>query len=465
MDSKQPARLALLVILSGGLALRLLLAYVLLPNSGHVNDLSLYADWALTVARVGPNDFYDAVRFSDYPPGYLYVLWLMGAASEAIAAATGMDVQLLTRALMKIPAILFDVCAGFLLYRIARDWSADATGGERTALIAAALYLFNPATWYDSAIWGQTDALGACLMLAGMLALMKGPAELAALIAVVAALVKPQFGVILGPLVGTVLLRRYLFARDSAASTSGPLRLLSTGLVGVVAFYVLVTPFNLDLQSFLSRMSATARAYPFLSVNAYNPWALIGSGNTPPLIIGATDAWSRDDIPLLGPITGVTIGSTLLGLGFLIGIARLLWRADCRSIALVGAFLCLCFFVLPTRVHERYLIPVFAFACLLAPFDRKWLWATLALSLGSLMNLHGVLTTDNAGSENVLRLPLGEIFRSPAGVLISVALHTTVFCFAAYCLHPKRFRPWPQSRSAHDAAGNPQPRVQARSNA
>ena len=138
MDSNQPARMQLLVILGSGLALRLLLAYVLLPNSGHTNDISLYADWALTVARVGPHDFYTAVRFSDYPPAYLYVLWLIGKTSEAIAAATNMDVQLLTRSLIKIPAILFDVCAGFLLYRVARDWSASPADSERPALIAAA---------------------------------------------------------------------------------------------------------------------------------------------------------------------------------------------------------------------------------------------------------------------------------------------------------------------------------------
>jgi Gpi18-like mannosyltransferase len=460
--------------LIGGLVLRLLLAYVLLPNSGHRGDIFLYTDWAMTVARVGPNDFYDTVQFSDYPPAYLYVLWLVGQASEAIAGATNVHVELVTRSLVKIPAILFDVCAGFLLYRIARDWSADRANCERPALLAAALYLFNPATWYDSAIWGQTDAVGACLMLAGMLALMKGSAELAVLIAVVATLVKPQFGVILGPIVATVLLRRHVFAGESFAFSvrntdwlgrHGPLRILSAVLVGTVTFYVLAAPFDLGLHSFLNRMAATANGYPMLSVNAYNPWALIRSGDTPALVGSPVGTWSRDDIPLLGPITGVMIGSTLLGLGFLVGIARLFWRADRRSIALVGAFLCLCFFVLPTRVHERYLIPVFAFACLLAAFDRKWLGAMLALSLAASMNLHGVLTTQYFGTENLLRLPLGQFCHSPPGMLISVTLHTIVFCFAAYCLHPKLFRPEPQPLIAPDSEDNPLSHIQARSKA
>ena len=31
-------------------------------------------------------------------------------------------------------------------------------------LIAAALYVFNPVTWYDAAVWGQTDSVGALVL-------------------------------------------------------------------------------------------------------------------------------------------------------------------------------------------------------------------------------------------------------------------------------------------------------------
>jgi hypothetical protein len=36
-----------------------------------------------------------------------------------------------------------------------------------------------------------------------------------------------------------------------------------------------------------------------------------------------------------------------------VGIARLAWREDRRSIVVVTIFLPLAFFMLPTRVHER----------------------------------------------------------------------------------------------------------------
>src|SRR5206468_5401590 len=57
-----------------GLALRLLLA----PRGGVPFDLDTFAGWAQRLARTGPNGFYAQPGLSDYPPGYLYVLWAIG---------------------------------------------------------------------------------------------------------------------------------------------------------------------------------------------------------------------------------------------------------------------------------------------------------------------------------------------------------------------------------------------------
>jgi dolichyl-phosphate-mannose-protein mannosyltransferase len=447
----------LFLVLGIGLALRLLLAYALLPNSGLISDLNLYADWAITMANVGPSDFYAKIGFSDYPPGYLYVLWLIGEIGKVIAFSTNVDVVTATTSLLKLPPILLDVCAAFMLYHIVRNWSADHSNDGRRALFASAIYLFNPVTWYDSAIWGQTDAAGACLMLLGFIALIRWPSEAAAAIAVLASLVKPQFGVVLVPIICIVLVKRHLIThRTSPTSAStgpkslfannGPVRLLSSAIVATALFYSLAAPFGLGFHSFLARMSDTAQGYPILSVNAYNPWALIGSGDTAPLafyssnVLGFPATWSRDDIALFGPITGVMIGTTLLILGFLIGTVRLLWRADRWSIALVGAYLSMCFFMLPTRVHERYLFSAFAFMPLLAALDRKWLWATGILALGSFINLHGILTIKVHGSPNILSLPFAEFCHSTAGVIVSITLSTAAFCFALWALLPREAR-------------------------
>jgi Gpi18-like mannosyltransferase len=448
MDVLRSVSRSILILLSIGIALRLLLMYALVPSVGGTSDIVLYMYWAHVLADVGPGGFYASAEFADYPPGYLYVLWLVGKVSQSIAAAQNLNTETVARWLIKVPPILLDACAAFMLYCIARSWPKIQATAERVGLTAAAIYIFNPVTVYDSAIWGQTDAAGACVMLAALISLMRGPPELTTSIAVFAALIKPQFGMILAPLVGAVLLRRHVALRSAASGCAsmervlwlhrnGPIRLLTSACVGVVLFYALVTPFNLGFRSFLERMAATANGYKFLSVNAFNPWALVGSGKTRAMVFTGVvsgdniENWSRDDIPLVSSITGVEIGGVLLALGFLIGVARLLWRADRWSLVCVGFYLNMCFFMLPTRVHERYLLTAFAFAPLLAVFDRRWLWATGILTVGLFMNLHGVLTALG------LSLPLGEPLRSPTGMLISISLHSAVFLFAIWSLRPR----------------------------
>ena len=73
-------------------------------------------------------------------------------------------------------------------------WTWPGRRAETLALGAAALYVFNPVTLYDSALWGQTDAAGALVLLLCVAALVRGNSEGAAALAVLAALVKPQFG-------------------------------------------------------------------------------------------------------------------------------------------------------------------------------------------------------------------------------------------------------------------------------
>ena len=129
----------------------------------------------------------------------------------------------------------------------------------------------------------------------------------------------------------------------------------------------------------------------------------------------------------MGQIPGVVIGTALLALGFLVGVGQLLRRADRRSILLAAAFLSLAFFVLPTRAHERYLFPAFAFLPLLALQERRTLLATLLLALASFINLHAVLTIPLYGTPNVDDLAFGAEFRTFPLVAFSALVHAAVF--------------------------------------
>ena len=123
-------------------------------------------------------------------------------------------------------------------------------------------------------------------------------------------------------------------------------------------------------------------------------------------------------------------------IGFAIGIARGAWRDDRRSIVIVTMFLALAFFMLPTRVHERYMFPIFGLLPLMAAVSRRWLWAAIALSIAAFINLHGILTIVIYATPNLEHLPLGEFFREPIAVVTSIVLHVAGFAFIAWKLMP-----------------------------
>ena len=68
------ARLAIAGVIVLGVALRL----VVIRAQGFPSDVSTFEAWAERLAQIGPGGFYEPGYFSDYPPGYLYVLWLLG---------------------------------------------------------------------------------------------------------------------------------------------------------------------------------------------------------------------------------------------------------------------------------------------------------------------------------------------------------------------------------------------------
>ena len=79
--------------------------------------------------------------------------------------------------------------------------------GERLALAAAFVAVVNPISWFDSVVWGQVDSFGVVFMLLGLRELWRDRPERAAVWTVVAAIIKPQLGILV-PLVAIVTIRR-----------------------------------------------------------------------------------------------------------------------------------------------------------------------------------------------------------------------------------------------------------------
>jgi predicted membrane-bound dolichyl-phosphate-mannose-protein mannosyltransferase len=427
----------LLAILALGLAFRLIIAYVLLPGSGFGVDRASFIGWANDLAAHGPNGFYTRASFIDYTPGYLYVLWLLGVVGGWLGGLGD---------LIKLPAILADVAVGYLVHQLV----VELGGSRRAALLGALLFVVNPVTWFDSAVWAQVDSFGLIFLLLGLRELWRDHPERAAILATIAAVIKPQLGILV-PILVAVLVKRHLIdplrdqpgadqpsdrARSIGRLGRGPIRLVSSGLLALGTAAALCAPFGLSIIDLVLQVAKTAGGYPYVTVNAYNPWALVeqaGGG------LARAGTWLPDIANPTAPGTPVTIlgiPAVYVGTALLLAVIGLVCvvvaRRDDRRTMLVGlTILAIAFFVVPTRVHERYLFPFFALGAILAATSFRWRLAYLALALANFANLYAVLTTpfyNNPGISDWLGA--GDAIRSEVGVTIAALTHLAVGLWA-----------------------------------
>ncbi|HEX6127584.1 MAG TPA: hypothetical protein VF071_01030 [Candidatus Limnocylindria bacterium] len=343
-DLRAPLLLAALVVVAVGIRTPAI------GVDGHVGDVLVVSRWAERLAAVGPFRFYEGSG-SIYP-ALLYLYWPLGVAFDGEALTTA----------IKALAIPFDVAVGLMLYAITAP-----RAGAWAGLSAAALYLVNPAVILAGALWGQIDAAGALAMLATLVAASRGRLGLAAGLGIVAALVKPQFGLVLVAVVVLAALE-WRWTRS--------LRPLAWTLVGMVAGYLLVAgPLLLSPLEHMRHIADVTEIRTEASVHAPNVWALFFGYERP------DTGW--------GPV-----GMALLVGGLLAAQLPLLRGRDLRTLLVVGSFVIFAFYFLPTRVHERYLFPAMAVLAPLAAVSRPVLAGYLALAAGfSLSILYALADT------------------------------------------------------------------------
>src|SRR3989344_8851328 len=142
--SKESLTISLILLLG------FLLRIVVSPFGTHSNDMAFWIHWSKEIERLGFYDFYNKIGWTDYLPFYFYVLFIL----EKIIIAF----QITGDFIFKVPSILADIATGFLIYKIAKNLKLKHT------LILPSIYLFNPAIFGNSAMWGQVDGVGAFLV-------------------------------------------------------------------------------------------------------------------------------------------------------------------------------------------------------------------------------------------------------------------------------------------------------------
>jgi hypothetical protein len=148
-----------------------------------------------------------------------------------------------------------------------------------------------------------------------------------------------------------------------------------------------------DLFGLAGQYVYNANYFHVLTANAYNIWVLGGRIPLAHLIPDDEAIWIGDHYQILG------IPAQLIGTGlFLIvagTVALVLFKKREPMQVLTGlAVVLVAFFVLPTRVHERYLVQAFAILAIVwAP--KVWQRITLVVvSVANTINLHAILAKD-----------------------------------------------------------------------
>ena len=420
-----PASTSIALIIACAVTLRLIIAYAILPaDAGFAADLNAFRSWAADLGANGPWGAYARGYFLDYLPGYLWILWPLSGISSALTSSFDPG------ALVKLPAILADALLILATMRLAADLGASARAQRNVALLLA----LTPIIWLTSAVWGQVDSVGTTLLLLATSELVRGKTLRAAALAALAAVVKPQFGILIPLLAALALIR--------ARRAGDPWGVVLAGLVGTAVVSLVAFPFGLTVVDVIGKVGEAAGNYPYLSVNAWNPWALVSTEGTGLLLNGG---WGSDLAPLVagGP------PAVLYGAALLIGaILAALWaaRGDTRVRTVAAlTLIAIAFFVLPTRVHERYLYPAIPLTLALAAAIPRWRPIAAAVAVAFLLNSWGALTLDYLKNPGLPDLgPITDLLHTPTAILLVVALSLYALCASSWQL----FRAQPERRRA-----------------
>jgi Gpi18-like mannosyltransferase len=416
----------LATILGVGLVLRL----VFLPASGFHNDLQAFEAWALTLTEHPLREFYSATSFADYPPGYFFVLLAIGWIFKGLVAlhAITPDAYNVLGMLAKLPAIAMDTLNAWLLFTIVGRFAS-----RKVALGAAMLYAFNPAAIYVSAYWGQVDSVSWGLVLAGIALLLSargdrrwGTAKVAAawIALAISVLIKPQ-----GTFVGLVFAA---FAFVPAAADERARRLTGSALglgAGIVIAWLAAATFHATLNPIddfawlFTRYQFGSAVYPYNSINAFNLYSI------------KQPFWQPDAQPLTLPLTSIALGPMVLCWVLVAGasllfVGRYLQRKDDRAFLEAAMLVSFGFFILATRMHERYVFGAFLLMMPLIGFGRRYLWASIALSLTLFVNLAYSLAYQTVMEAKTPGVDATSLWPLVSGPL--AALNVLIFFYLGY---------------------------------
>ncbi|MBI3577106.1 NPCBM/NEW2 domain-containing protein [Candidatus Gottesmanbacteria bacterium] len=331
----------------------LLFRLILIPNPGFEADVSFWKSWGLAVVDMGIIKGV-AITNSNYPTPFNYVLGGMVAIYKLFADPHNFNefwsnTNVLFLAISKAFPVLADFgIAGIIIFLIK----------SRLGFFLASIYLLNPVSLIDGALWGQIDSLGLFIFLLAFVAVVKKRPMLAGVIFMASMMTKLQ-NMIYGPLF-------FLFIWQTLGY-EGLIRSISGA---TLAFFGLNVEFLLthNMSRVVASLTENFDYFPWMSLNAFNLWWIVS---------GAKGMQVSDKLLALGIANAKTVGLVLFSSVYLFAILRQFvirgglgktqghpLRIFLESLILVNA----AFFLFQTQSHDRYAFPLSVFLLLWAPF-------------------------------------------------------------------------------------------------
>jgi hypothetical protein len=411
-------------------------------------DMADQEVWSYIAATYGPAEVYvlapfvtvakvwNGIPYGDalfpYQPILVYLFTGFGWISRLFGTS---QIEYIAKTVNLGFALLDGLVIFAILRRLNSSW--------RWSLAAAGLFIFNPAVWFSTSIWGANHVLSLFfILLAILLAEYDHPLG-AWLVLGVGSLTRPQM-LVLGILVGVYLFRRFTPSRNAYALS-----------VTAIVIFVLISPFTLatspslpvDLMASTIQVQALGgneRALTTVSLDAFSFWPLVTllqAGQS-----GLARIFYPSDSTLIGSITYHQAG---LGVALVVLTAAIVMLAvRPRSNLEAGAYLPVVsfgvsgFLMFVTGLAATHFILALPFILMCRPWlSARGYYAIVAgWTLTTLIAMYGILAVDLPRAD-YLHAPLfgehaplrsvtsfvGQLYEWDRTISVGVAINTLIF--------------------------------------
>jgi len=342
----------------------------------HWSDMYFWKDWGEGIIKFGASQFYSHFN-ADYLPFYPLVLGLVYKLYNISQHLHHIPIHYF----YKFPAAISDIFLSLILFKILKKKS------YKLAIIITVLFLFNPAVFVNSSMWGQVDVIGTLFVVSSFYFFEKKYFYLVGACLGIAVSTKIIYILSLPVLLIGLFLQAKFEKNDFYWFIKNQLIMLfSLVLTVFLIFYpfvdftdkslinILTKPFVLLIE----RYQQISQRYPYTSVNAFNFWAIIDK-----------DFWLSDlrkysifSYYQWGNLINLLICFLVLLRLFLVKKTNLFYKMN-----LSLALLFLSSFLFLTRIHERHLFYIFPFLLIAGYYNRRLLINYFILSATYVLNL------------------------------------------------------------------------------